>query len=331
MRKLLLQDASYQVKLSNIDVTPPPGVSKLQYIENKIIRAINDKNPRLNVSRIEYVDINNEFPEFIGGTYSAVIVDEVKIQSIPNHQVNDSRYFTDNSGNFIRQRIMAHVFTSPATKNEGRNITVTQDIFPRLLDYIEKYIDSPSYTYANHPFYYISLMNSSGGLQASILSNYVKLSQLGFEFIELFPIGVDLSRISNDVQGTINFIATLPGSRKNFAQIQSTDDYAFDMVNKSLTISSQPLLVNIATGTFGSKVKSSGGGNATFNGSSEKFYWLDVLSMFELALRNDYNIDYSQLRTWYNQNQNVNSFGNSEKFPRFGTLVRYFDKKILRG
>lgn len=331
MRKLLLQDGNYQKKFENINVTPPFGISKLQYIEGKIIRSINEKNPRLHVSNIEYLDIKSEFPEFIGGAYSALIIDEVKVQTIPSRQDDDSRYFIDNSGNFIRQRIMAYVFTSPATKNEGRNITVTQDIFPRLLDYIERYIDSPSYTYANHPFFYISLMNSVGGLQPSILSNYAKLSQLGFEFIELFPIGVDLSKIPNDVIGAIDFIAKLPGSRKNFSQIQSTSDYVFDTVNKSLTIFSDTLFVNTGNNTFGSKVKSSPGGNATFNGSSEKFYWLDVLSMFELGLRNNYEIDYSQLWDWYKQNESNNSFGNSDKFPRFGSLLRYFDKKSLKG
>ena len=91
------------------------------------------------------------------------------------------------------------------------------------------------------------------------------------------------------------------------------------------------LSVNITTGMFGASVNASGRGNATFNGSSEKFYWLDVLSMFELALRNNYEIDYNQLWSWYNQNRALNSFGNSDKFSRFESLLKYFDKKTLKG
>lgn len=331
MRKLLLQDGSYQTKFSKIDVTPPTGVSKLEYIETKLLQEINNKNPRLHIETIEYLDIHKEFSEFIGGKYSAVIVDEKKILSMPTTVNDDSRYFVDSGGNVTRQRIMAYVFTSPATKSEGRNITVTQDIFPHLLDYMEKYIDSPSYTYANHPFYYISLMNTNGGLQPSILSNYARLNQLEFEFVELFPTGINFSLMPKKVEGVIGFIATLPGSRKGVAQVQSTSDYQFDTVNRTLTILSDTLFVNMTLGTLGSRVVRTSGGNAAFNGSEEKFYWLDVLSMFELALRNNYEIDYSQLWDWYNQNQSISSFGNSDKFPRFESLLKYFDKKTLKG
>jgi len=331
MRKLLLQDVSYQKKFNKIDVTPPSGMSKLQYIETKLLQEINNKNPRLHVSAIEYMDINNEFTGFIGGTYSAIIVDEENIPSIPINRTDDSRYFTDASGNAIRQRIRSFVFTSPATKDEGRNITVTQDIFPRLLDYIERYIGSPSYAYANHPFCYISLMTPSGDLQASILENYARLNQLDFEFIELFPTGVNFSNIPEDVEGAIEFIADLPRSRKTIADVQVTDDYKFDVVNKKLTILSSTLQVNQVNNIFGRRVERTTTGNAGFKGSQEKFYWLDVLSMFELALRNNYEIDYSQLWNWYNQNRTNNSFGNSEKFPRFESLLKYFDKKTLKG
>jgi hypothetical protein len=331
MRKLLLQDGSYQTKFNKIDVTPPTGVSKLEYIETKLLQEINNKNPRLNILAIEYLDINNEFTGFIGGTYSALIIDEENIPSIPTSIIDDSRYFTDAIGNVIRQRIMAYVFTSPATKDEGRNITVAQDIFPRLLDYIDQYINSPSYTYANHPFYYISLMTPSGQLQASLLSNYARLNQLDFEYIELFPTGVNFSKMPRDVEGAIDFIANLPRSRKTISDVQVTDEYEFDVINKKLTILSGTLLVNLTHNNFGKKVERTRRGNAGFKGSEEKFYWLDVLSMFELALRNNYEIDYSQLWDWYNQNQRVNSFGNGDKFPRFESLLKYFDKKTLKG
>lgn len=331
MRKLLLQDVDYQRKLGGIAVTPPQGMSKLQYIESQLLQSINSKNPRLNVSSIQYMDIKSLFPEFVGSKYSAIIVDEVKVHSRPTQQIDDSRYYSDISGNLMQQRIIAYVFTSPATKNEGRNITVTQDIFPYLLDHTEKYINSPSYTYSNHPLYYISIMNHTGTLPASILENYSKLILLGIEFVELFPTGVNGSNMSNDVYGVINDIANLPGSRKNFALIQSTDDYRFDMANKSLKILSDSLLVNMSTDTLGSKMEIAANGNPEFKGSSEKFYWLNVLSMFELALQNNYEIDYSELWDWYNQNQVVNLFGNSQKFKRFESLLKYFDKKTLKG
>ncbi|MBZ1514837.1 hypothetical protein [Leuconostoc mesenteroides] len=331
MRKLILQDVKYQNKFNRIDVIPPSGISKLKHIETKLLRELNNKNPRLHVSNIEYLDINSEFPNLIRGAYSALIIDEDQIPSIPATQIDDSRYFTDSSSNYFRQKIMAYVFTSPATRNEGRDITVTQDIFPRLLDYIEKHIDSPSYTYANHPFYYISLMNTDGGLPASILSNYAKLNQLEIEFIELFATGVNFSKMPKGVEETIKFIAKVPNNRRTINQVLSTNDYQFDLTNRKLTILSSTLLVNLTSGSFGNSVERANSGNATFKGSKEKFYWLDVLSMFELALRNNYEIDYSQLWSWYRQNEYSNSFGNSDKFPRFESLLKYFDKKTLKG
>ncbi|WP_314073352.1 hypothetical protein [uncultured Granulicatella sp.] len=331
MRKLLLQESYYQKKFNKIDVVPPPGVSKLEYIETKLLQEINNKNQRLNVFAVEYVDINSEFIGFIGGNYSALIVDEEKIPVIPSSITDDSRYFVDANGNNIRQKIRAFVFTSPATKDEGRNITVAQDIFPRLLDYIEHYINSPSYTYANHPFYYISLMNSNIDLQASILANYARLNLLDFEYIELFPTNVNFSAMPKDVDGAIEFIANIPKSRKTKAELLATDDYTFDILNKKLTILSTSLQVDLINNVFGTNVNLTNSGIVDFNGSAEKFYWLDILSMFELALRNNYEIDYSQLWDWYNQNFVSNSFGQGRKFQRFQSLLKYFDKKTLKG
>jgi|GEM_PF-1729006 len=330
MRKLILQDLYFQQKISNIEITPTNGMNKLQYIEGELLEALRIKNPRLNVSAVEYLDVKNEFPEFIGGNYSAVIVEETS-HTYNDFTRDDSRYFINSKGNTIQQKIIALVFVSPATKDEGRNITVTQDIFPHLMDYLKKYIKSSSYTYANHPFYYFSLMAPGGSLQASILSNYAKLNLLEVEFVELFPSGVDFSSMPNDVSGALEFIAKLPKNRKQITDIISTEDYEFDISNKKLTIFSKSLLVDFSQNIFGNRVKRANNGNAEFHGSEEKFYWLDVLAMFELAVRNGYEVDYTQLWSWYNQNRKNSSFGNSRKFARFEFLLNYFDKKTLKG
>lgn len=327
MIKLLLQNG-YQSRFNKISVTPPTGMSKQQYIETELLQKINKKNSRLQITNVEYINITSEFPGFIGGAYSALIVEEEEIPQLPLNRADDSRIFTDANGNLKCQNILAFVFTSPATKDEGRNITVTQDIFPSLLDYINKYIPSPSYTYANHPFYYISLMVSNGDLQASILSNYAKLNQLDFEYIELFPTGIDFSKMPTDVEGVLEFISNIPKSRKSISDLQTTNDYEFDVLDKKLTILSSTLELNPLNNS--TRVQLTSSGKVDFKGSQEKFYWLDILSMFELALRNKYDIDYSQLWDWYNKNQSNGSFGNSMKFLRFESLLKYFDKKTLK-
>lgn len=332
MIKLLLQEHNFPEKFNKIDVSPPKGMAKLNFIEEKILEALNTKNPRLNLSEVEYLDVKSEFPDFIGGKFSAVIVEEEVLRNnnrIPN---DESRYYTNSNEELVRQKIISYVFTSPATKNEGRNITVTQDIFPEFMDYLEKYIDSPSYTYANHPFYYISLMSPTpGNLQPSILENYTRLNLLEVNFVELFSSQVSFNNLPNDVCGMLNFMVELPNTRKNLNSIMSTDDYKFDLVNKTFTIFAKSLSVDLKNNDFGSRVKRAKGGiGADFNGSEEKFYWLDVLSMFELALKNNYEIDYSELWDFYNKNYKINSFRSSKKFLRFKSLLDYFDKKNLK-
>src|SRR5699024_4745471 len=64
----------------------------------------------------------------------------------------------NDSNQLYAMRILAYVFfTIP--KEQGRNILVAQTVFPELIDFMEKYMPSPSYTISNRPIYFINIIN----------------------------------------------------------------------------------------------------------------------------------------------------------------------------
>jgi hypothetical protein len=102
-------------------------------IEVPLINTLNTKNPKLNVSTVEYIDLKDEYN--VSQKRSGVIVDESPLE----------------------KKILAYIFLS--TDSVGaRNSFVAQSIFPDLIDLMELCIKSPSFTVLNHPVFFINTL-----------------------------------------------------------------------------------------------------------------------------------------------------------------------------
>ena len=56
-RILILNDSQFPNGFNSVIITPPAGMTKVSYTENRMLAALNQYNPKLNVSRIEYIPI----------------------------------------------------------------------------------------------------------------------------------------------------------------------------------------------------------------------------------------------------------------------------------
>lgn len=315
-RTLLLEISGFPAKFDNIDVNPPIGLSKKDYAEQQVLKYINIYNPKLNVTKVEYAGLKTQFTTVYPGKFTGLIVEDIKIQQAEEEKFKNEGYFVwvDNNKWFAR-KIVIYVFLSP-TKEESRNSLFTQSIFPEVIEYMNDFLLSPSYTIANHPIYFINIINKH------ITSNMLLKRLAGFisaqlEYIEVFPGTINAKTVPSDIEG---FIKTY---EKSYIQGQSfsSDYYSVDFTLKKLTLSTKKLVVGeslvpiITTGKLG------------FKGSEEKFYWAEILPIIILACRNGYDVDYSKLEHFYNSN--IGNFGvinDDKKFQRFLKLLQYIKK-----
>ena len=59
---------------------------KQKYVEEQLIKTINDYNPKLNINKIEYVDILKHFPQVKVGKYTGLIVEDEEFISIQDKE-----------------------------------------------------------------------------------------------------------------------------------------------------------------------------------------------------------------------------------------------------
>ena len=317
---LLLNDSQFPAKFGSINITPPAGKTRTAYTEDRLISSINRYNPKLNVSEIEYISIEDQFPRFIKGKSNGALIEEFEIDpAVESTYKNNGCYVYSDSGRRLCRRILMYVFVSD-TSEDARNSLISQAVFPTLLDYAENFIDSPSYTIADHKFCFINMLPTKITAE-TVLRNLASLYAAGMDYVEVFDNGsLDTKKIPNDLY---EFLRSYPTSFIN----------KYD--EKTRTYEGDNYLIDFSAGRFiwkTSKLNSGLVRNATnpqvdFYGSSEKFFWIETLPLTIFAYNCGFQIDYSEYKDFIDTNRSKFS-PNSKKFARCETLLKYLDKYI---
>lgn len=315
-RKLLLQKSKFPAKFEEIEVNPANGISKQKYVEDKIIQSINEYNYKLNISSIEYDDIQNQFKDIRTSDFTGVIIEEIEIKETEKDRYDNEKYFLLNSGDkWLVRRILTYVFFSDSNES-SRSSLFTQSIFPTTIDYMMDFISSPSYTIVNHPIYFVNIINKKITAN-SLIKRLASFIVLGFEYIEVFNNNtINSKEVPIDVK---NFIKKYDNTYKEDDLIFSSNFFEVNFDLKTIKIKTDKLVV----GDFLKQNASTG--KISFNGSSEKFYWMEILPIIICGCNNDYKIDFSDLEYFYNSN--VNNFSSrDDKIKRFPILIEYIKK-----
>lgn len=315
-RILLLESPGIREKFRASTVIPPTGISVEQYVERRVLEAINDYNPKLNITRVVYLSLNSQFPQVQSSKSTGLIVEDINIQHGEQQKYRQlGCYIWNNAGEWFARKIIIYVYITPPTDG-GRNSLVSQNLFPSLIDYMEDYIDSPSYTFANHPMYLVNIINKVITAE-SILKPMAGIISSGIEYVEVFNNSLDSSRVPKDPE---RFVKEYESNCRPSSSTFSNSYYEVDFHSKTLRIKTDRLVV-------GDYLENSGG-YVGFNGSAEKFYWIQILPIFMMASKSGYSIDYSELENFYNSHL-VRFNPSSAKLERFSVLLKFIRKLTI--
>lgn len=307
---LLLEESGMSNRFDKVEVSPPAGTSKIDYLERKVLKAINLYNHKLKITRIEYGDLNDLFPEVEASKYTGLIIEKQEIIEVEEEDYSRLGYTVrEISDQWYAMKIVAYIFFS-VPKEKGRNTLVAQSIFPEFIDYMDRFIASPSYTIANHPIYYINIINKEITAR-TVLKPLAGIIATGIYYVEAFPSTINSNDVPYNLKG---FVEQYELGYNPLHSRFVSDYYEIDFALKELKIKTFPTRFLNMTGT-----------NFQFKGSSEKFYWMEILPVFLMACKEGYNVDYSELEDFYDSN--IGHFtSRNEKFPRFLKLLNYIKK-----
>lgn len=320
-RILILNDNQFPNGFNSVIVTPPAGMTKVSYTENRILAAINQHNPKLNVAKIEYMAIETQFLHYKRGISNGVLIEEFDIDPAltATYTANDCYVYT--VGGICKcRRIMMYIFVSGA--DEGtRTAFISQTVFPTLLDYANEYMDSPSYSIANHKFCFINILNKKI-TSTMILRHLASLCAVGMDYVEVFENGsLNVEQIPKDLKMFLTEFSS--DYTKNYNVVTDTyedDNYRVEFINKLFVWKAAPMAA--------SKIIPKTATTVDFHGSSEKFYWIETLPMAIIAYNQGYKVDYSDysnfITTYRPRFPNT-----SKKFERCEVLLRYIEKYFV--
>jgi len=326
MKKLLLHNpedhggaAFFPEKLDRVvdyyDIDGNPVFMGRDKVELAIKKKLNRFNSAMSIESIEYVDIKERFQSVEAGCYTGLIVEEKEItpsEKEPHQSKGEYVYWDCEDNAFKAQKIFAYVFISPE-KVQARNSFVSQAIFPELLDYMERYLSSPSFTIANHPIFFINI--SKEQIKAkSIIRNFIGLELLDIRYFELFGPSfdphTDMPTVFEDLLIEYYNCTKMP-CRTDWFEVNGLHRYfSFDF-SKFVP---------------GGLLELNSSGNVQFHGSNEKFFILNALPVAVWALKAGYDVDLSSFETFC-KNEGPYKFSvTDKKFPRVVTMYKYLKK-----
>lgn len=243
-------------------------------------------------------------------------------------------YICDITGKVFARKILAYVFLS-TNEQENRNTFISQDIFPYVMDQIKTHLNSPSYSITNHPIYYINLLEDpvkkKPVLTPKMKRNAALIIAAGFKYIELFQQSIDKEKHSdNEEEKFFRNKEIVPRKLDELLEKYHMDNarkekyiitrngyesrrYKIDYSKKQFKI----------LGFTPDDLTIRAGKTTLFYGSSEKYYFMEVLPLAIIAVNNNYSLDFSDYEkfiTTYKPN-----FA-PEKFTGCETLLEYLKK-----
>ena len=194
--------------------------------------------------------------------------------------------------------------------SEVPNVLFTQSVFPALIDIIEQGLNGPSYTVSNHPLVSVNLVNKEI-TAASLIKRLNSFQACGIEVVEPFYKTID-----EEVCCSLESFAKSYDTDFVVGEVKETPDYRVDFRNKSLKIKTEHLVP-------GDYLTEDSDGNHQVHGSSEKFYWVEVVPLIMMAIDQNYEIDFNDYKAFIEREIAIFS---GEKFRRMKVLLSFLEK-----
>lgn len=315
--KLLLTGRAYPESLLRIE-TPDEILEedRKSWVEQKILDAINSRNQKLKLNCIEYCNICERFSEFFDSNYAGLIVEETEIAEEARENYTARNFYVyEEDGKILAQRPWIYtMMTSPI--EEGRNVFISQSIFPTLIEYMEKFITSPSYEISNHPVYFINIVNKQITAE-SIIKPLHALALMKICYIDVFNSTPSVDAKTLSLKEYIRRFDAANFNEESQQYSSSTCD--IDFQNKTFCVRTDTLVLGQCLTRNGQYID--------FNGSSEKFYWMDMLPVVMKAFEENFHVDYENLKVFCERRNEFSP--RSSKFSRFETILNYIKKLNL--
>lgn len=275
----------------------------LKVFENELLDKINKYNPKLKVDTLKYIDIKKMFNHFEQSINGGLMVREVEY--IEGMKIDSETFmFTKNDKKFL-WIIDGYVFTTLTTDVDSRNSFYAQLIFPSLLTYMDRFLDAPMFSILNHPIYILDICNKQITAN-SVLKNFADMIIIGVEYIEVFPEFAKKKHEYN-IESYLNkfFKKSINFPLVNYKH------FNVDLENKKLFIKvDMDFLLDK---------------NGNINGSNEKYYYMYVLPVLLLCIKENFNVNYNELVEFYDTQSKL-SKKISMKIKRFKVFIDYIDK-----
>lgn len=322
MKSIILLNEALKSKLASIPVKDNEMPTE-EYVKKRMINAINNYNPKLKVERVEYFryeDIKSQFPLFKEGDNHGLLVEEMSIKTLNDKQkikFRNQGWFIDNTVGTARRIIMYLYLSDP--KEGARNSFVSQRLFPELIDYIGDYIESPSSSMTNHKELFINIVPKTI-TAPSILRNLASFCAIGMGYIEIFDTHtLDPNEIPNDLKNFLEKYTNRAHYKNEFYDaannIFENSFYRVEFDRKILYLKANILSDSIVYENRKYK----------FFGSSEKFYWVEILPISIFAHNLGYEVNYLEYEKFINDFSNKISDKN-EKMKRCKIVLQYIKK-----
>ncbi|MCR4944124.1 MAG: hypothetical protein K5986_06650 [Clostridium sp.] len=318
-RFIILNKKKFPEAFNSISNLSTSEEDKIRFVEDEIIKSINEYNKKLMIDEIQYADINENFPKFKAGKFNGAVVEEFKVHNSTDiSNIIGDRYYINIGLEIYCRRIIMYIFISP-TSDSTRNALISQTVFPTLLDYAEEYIDSPSYNIANHKFCFLNVINKKITSQM-ILRHMASLYIAGIDYIEVFPNHtLETKEVPRNIKEFLKVYAP------DYSEYYNEENDIYNGLNYYVDFNNK--IFKWKTHDFIHKLKESANG-VDFNGSAEKFYWIEMLPISIFAYRCGYKIDYSEYSKFISTYKSKFS-KKSDKFKRCETLLSYIDKYFI--
>ena len=312
--KLILNPQSFPAKFSEIEIEGY-GEDKIKYVENMIIKKINEYNYKLNLTGIIYEDINKQFSRVKTSNYTGAIIQDIEI---PNNEMENYAkrgfYILKKDNKLFARNIIEYVYISSPTA-DARNSAISQIIFPTHIEFMNEFKDSPTHYVADHGFMFINIIGKKITAQ-TILRHIASLIKIKFDYVEIFNNSTKKDDIFTDIKNFINYYysnSKLESYYNYDTDVFDNECYKIDFSKKEFYICTEYLESCIQYDLTTRKY--------SFQGSSEKFFWMEVYPMTIYAYNSGYIINYDEYENMCNK-----LFNYSDKISRCIYLLNYIKK-----
>lgn len=275
-----------------------------------VIESLNTYNPKLEVGRIL------PFPsgESFGIAKSAdsmrfALVAEA--QGIPDHATlaPDEGACATEDGDAALYRALLYLFVSPRDFG-GRNIFVTQSIFPGLCALIDGMRAAPGIAFSSHPVYFLDM--ATGNMPDSVRRTLKLFTAMGIGYVSVHRTDFDSAIVPRKLEELL----TAAGKQR-----AGTPYYSVDTDKRLLTYTTTQFVPGELLSSESTSTK------WMFNGSNDKFYWSEVLPAAVVAAHSGYQIDCSKVVSYLAAvREEAGGAKMSKKYYRTSALFEYIEK-----